>query len=81
MKASAYPPLVVDGMTIPVMAVHTVIVGSGAAGLNAAVQLKRQGVDTTTGKNGAGAAGIDVAGRMVRLIGLALSASAAMVAW
>jgi succinate dehydrogenase/fumarate reductase flavoprotein subunit len=44
-KASAYPPLVVDGMTIPVMAVHTVIVGSGAAGLNAAVQLKRQGVD------------------------------------
>ena len=31
--------------TVPALRVHTLIVGSGAAGLNAAVQLKRQGID------------------------------------
>ncbi len=34
-----------DDHSAPVMRVHTLIVGSGAAGLNAAVQLKRRGID------------------------------------
>jgi len=33
-----------DGLTVPVCRVHTLVIGSGAAGLNAAVQLDRQGV-------------------------------------
>ncbi len=34
-----------NGRSAPVAAVHTLVVGSGAAGLNAAVQLKRRGID------------------------------------
>ncbi len=38
-------PLVLGNVEIPVTRVHTLVVGSGAAGLNAAVQLRRQGVE------------------------------------
>lgn len=34
-----------DGQTLPVTTVHTLVIGSGAAGLNAAVQLRNQGVE------------------------------------
>lgn len=34
-----------EGCTASAIRVHTVVVGSGAAGLNAAVQLKRRGID------------------------------------
>lgn len=48
-KLAPEPPLRADGAglgdTIPVYAASTVVVGSGAAGLRAAVELKRRGVD------------------------------------
>ena len=34
-----------EGITAPVTRVHTLVVGSGAAGLNAAVQLRRRGIN------------------------------------
>ena len=34
-----------DGTSLPVTQVHTLVVGSGAAGLNAAVQLRNQGIE------------------------------------
>ncbi|TFG67290.1 MAG: FAD-binding protein, partial [Anaerolineales bacterium] len=34
-----------NGQTLPITRVHTLIIGSGAAGLNAAVQLKANGID------------------------------------
>jgi succinate dehydrogenase/fumarate reductase flavoprotein subunit len=37
--------LAIGDVDIPVTRVHTLVVGSGAAGLNAAVQLRRQGVE------------------------------------
>ncbi|MBL7016395.1 MAG: FAD-binding protein [Kiritimatiellales bacterium] len=37
--------LKVDGDAVPVTRVHTLVVGSGAAGLNAAVQLRNQGIE------------------------------------
>jgi succinate dehydrogenase/fumarate reductase flavoprotein subunit len=45
MKPTDLQPLVIGGQVIPITQVHTLVVGSGAAGLNAAVQLKRQGID------------------------------------
>src|SRR5512136_2876077 len=32
-------------LELPVHVVHTLVIGSGAAGLNAAVQLRRQGIE------------------------------------
>ena len=37
--------LKIGSVNVPVVSVHTLVIGSGAAGLNAAVQLKNQGVD------------------------------------
>jgi succinate dehydrogenase/fumarate reductase flavoprotein subunit len=37
--------LVINGQDIPVCRVHTLVIGSGAAGLNAALQLHRKGVE------------------------------------
>jgi len=37
--------LTLDGTVIPLVRVHTLVIGSGAAGLNAAVQLRANGVD------------------------------------
>ncbi len=44
MKKETLSPLLLGDVKIPVTRVHTLVVGSGAAGLNAAVQLHRQGV-------------------------------------
>jgi len=35
----------IDGRTIPVYSLNTLVIGSGAAGLNAALQLRRRGVE------------------------------------
>ena len=37
--------LTVSGQTLPLTRVHTLVIGSGAAGLNAAVQLRANGVE------------------------------------
>ena len=39
--------LVIDGQTLPVWRVQALVVGSGAAGLRAAIELQRQGVEVT----------------------------------
>jgi succinate dehydrogenase/fumarate reductase flavoprotein subunit len=45
MKPTGNQSLSIGGKSIPVTQAHTLVVGSGAAGLNAAVQLRRQGVE------------------------------------
>ncbi|MBN2640079.1 MAG: FAD-binding protein [Victivallales bacterium] len=37
--------IMVNGREVPVCVVHTLVIGSGAAGLNAAIQLRNQGIE------------------------------------